>query len=127
LNEGGIVPPGGRGDWFPALLASDEAVIPGSVWKRGIAAVAAWFRKMGAPGYQTGALAGVPADLRGQIEAERANLSGLERALHDMMRTFVGGMMGAVDLLVTVLEAIGRGLLGDERFEQFKNVIAAAR
>lgn len=127
LNEGGIVPPGGRGDWFPALLASDEAVIPGSVWKRGIAAVAAWFRKMGAPGYQTGALAGVPADLHQQIENERANLSGLERALHDMMRTFVGGMMGAIDLLVTVLEAIGRGLLGDERFEQFRGVIAEAR
>lgn len=127
LNEGGIVPPGGRGDWFPALLASDEAVIPGSVWKKGIVAVAAWFRKMGAPGYQTGALAGVPADLRGQIEAERANLSGLERALHGMMQTFVGGMMRLIDLLVTVLEAIGRGLLGEERFEQFQGAIRSAR
>lgn len=127
MQEGGIVPPGGRGDWFPALLASDEAVIPGSVWKKGIVAVAAWFRKMGAPGYQTGALAGVPADLRGQIEAERANLSGLERALHGMMQTFVGGMMRLIDLLVMVLEAIGRGLLGEERFEQFQGAIRSAR
>src|SRR5690606_26517748 len=70
---------------------------------------------------------GCRSDSRRGHRAAAGFLSGLESALTSMARTFMTGLMHALDLLVTVLTAIGRGLLGEERWAQFQAAIDVAR
>src|SRR5690606_27913036 len=104
MESGGIVPPGPPGDWFPAVLSSEEAVIPKRIWQGGLVAIGKWFRAQGVPGFQTGRAPDI-ASLNAQIDEHRGLLGGLERTLGNLMQSFVGGMMTVIDLLATVLEA----------------------
>src|SRR5690606_30973401 len=130
-QTGGIIPGNRRGDRVPILAEEGEAIVPRDVVRRGLGAIVAWFIGQGVSHgiqrFQAGGLVGVDPTLAAGIEQQQGILFGLEGALTSMARTFMGGLMYALDLLVTVLTAIGKGLLGEERWAQFQAAVDAAR
>ncbi|MDP3939930.1 MAG: hypothetical protein Q8R92_17570 [Deltaproteobacteria bacterium] len=111
LQHGAILPGMGGPDSIPAILAPGEAITPHSIWSRGPAALLAWFRKMGAPGFQAGhvpsaapaAGIGASADAEGRLAQLLASATDLIQTAHE--REMIGEDMAT--RLLSIVEGIG--------------------
>lgn len=110
LQAGGILAGAGGPDSIPAVLAPGEAVIPFRVWRQGLAAIAEWFKRQGAPGFQTGGIAGGVGGLFG-----------------DLPQTMLGGFEGILSWIVDALAGVATAIIGEERAAEIANFFATIK
>lgn len=128
--KGGMLPGRGGPDQFLAMLAPGEAVVPSGVVNRGSPAVINWFRAMGVPGFADGGLPGGAAGLSlGSTNVGQMNdfLAGLQTTVRQIGTVLLKGFATIMNVLVTVIEAIGKAILGDQRWEKISGTIKDAR
>lgn len=144
FQRGGILPGMGGPDQFPALLAPGEAIIPGSVWRRGLGAVAEWFREMGVPGFQEGGIPGEAAgnggnggnggagagllaslfpDLSASIKAQGGLVKSIGNVVGNIPQMIINGLFSFFDGLIGVVEKLATTILGEEEAQRITGTL----
>jgi len=128
FQQGGILPGIGGPDQIPALLAPGEAVIPGTVWRKGLLAVAAWFKKMGVPGYKAGGIVDgnngggilgmVFPDLSAAISEQGGLIKSLGNVINNIPQMLINGLFSLFDGLISVIGKLASAILGEEEAER---------
>ena len=122
FQSGGILPGFSGPDSIPALLAPGEAVIPGDIWRKGLGAVAEWFRRMGVPRFQEGGIAGGGGGLLGQffpdfstsIQEQGGVIKAMSNFVNGIPQMIINGLFGFFDGLIGVVEMLATTVLGEE-------------
>lgn len=113
FQRGGILPGSGGPDSILALLAPGEAVIPFSVWRRGLDAIAEWFRRQGVPGFQEGGIA------EGRRRPPR-----LTESLANISRSVWGEAGSLLEFIMDSMRAVAKRVLGEERVQEITDFFA---
>ena len=137
FQRGGILPGIGGPDKIPALLAPGEAIIPSDVWRRGLAAVAEWFRELGVPGFQEGGIlgnlfgggdgGGFLGNLFPQLSQAVAEQGGIVNAMGNVIsnlpQMLIGGLFTVFDGLIGVIGNLAATVLGEEEAERLTGTL----
>lgn len=136
FQRGGILPGIAGPDMFPALLAPGEAIIPADVWRKGLSAVAAWFRRLGVPGFQAGGILGESAnagaaavtmidfsELEASIDQQSSLVRNLGKTVKSIPEAIVSGLFALFDGLISIIDRLATSVFGEEQAQRITGTL----